>query len=191
MKTDLRRRAEPIDSEPIDSEPIGNEPIRNDRPESGASLVEFAILAPLLFAVLIGTITAGVALGAKNSMTNAVREGGRLGATLHSDDPSWTWNDWAQDVTDRVDDLAGGDLDADEVCAQIVDVTPSPDVVLGSDIGADCPLAQAPATPASATSGCLVKVWARRDAELNVVFFSRTLTLDARAIGVYERSDCP
>lgn len=150
-------------------------------PDAGASLVEFALLAPVVFALLLGMITGGLALSAKNSMSNAVREGGRLGATLESDAT------WGTDVRDRVVALAGGDLEESQVCAQLIDVGPDPDEVRQSWIGSACTVAEAPTTPASATSGCIAKVWAKRTADLSVIFFSRTLTLEADAVGVYER----
>lgn len=149
--------------------------------DAGASLVEFALLAPLLFALLLGTITGGLALSTKNSMSNAVREGGRLGATLESD------SGWATDVRDRVVALAGGDLENADVCAELIDVGADPDATRRSWIGGGCTAADAPATPSSATTGCVVKVWARTSADLNVIFFSRSLTLEADAVGIYER----
>lgn len=158
--------------------------------ERGASLVEFALIAPLLLSVLLGTITGGLALATKNSMTNAVREGGRLAATL-PEGTDWT-ADWAIAVKDRVVALSGGDLDDDEVCVQIIDVGPNPDVVKGSYAGASCPGTGAPVTPSSSTKGCVIKVWARTTADLNVLFFSQPLTLDADVLGVYERpAECP
>lgn len=153
--------------------------------ERGASLVEFALLAPLLFALLLGMITGGLALSAKNSMTNAVREGGRLGATL-PEGSDWS-TDWATDVRSQVVELAGGDLEADEVCVQMLKVgTGTLGQICHSSI-----TSLAPTTPATASAGsCVVKVWARRGADLNVIFFSRELTLDAQAVGLYERSGC-
>ena len=152
--------------------------------------MEFAFIAPLLFAILLGTITAGLALSAKNSVTNGVREGARLGATL-PDGGDWD-NVWAVDVRDRVVALAGGDLDNADVCVQIIDTTPATDATLGEWLGADCnpPAVPRPATPTSAT-GCLVKVWARTSAVLETIFFTRTLTLDGSAVGLYERVECP
>src|SRR5215207_9336974 len=82
---------------------------RRARGDGGAALVEFAIIAPLVFALLFGVFTGGMALSRKNSMTNAVREGARLGATLPED------ANWADKVQARVLDLAGGDLDASQV----------------------------------------------------------------------------
>lgn len=159
---------------------------RHDR---GASLVEFAVLAPLLFSILLGIITGGFALATKNSMTNAVREGARVGATL----PEGTgWNaDWAVDVKDRVVDLAGGDLEDDEVCVQLIDA--SDGSLVGRYPSGGCPasMPSAPSTPGSATSGCIVKVWAQSEATLNALFFSRDLDLEAQSVGIYERDECP
>lgn len=162
---------------------------QSDRRERGASLVEFALIAPLLFAILLGTITAGLALSTKNSTTNAVREGARLGATL-PEGGGWTTN-WAVDVTNRVTALAGGDLADSEVCVQIIDVESTPTTVLGSRVGSDCSAVAPPATPTSATEGCIVKVWARTSARLDTIFFSRPISLEADAVGIYERAECP
>jgi Flp pilus assembly protein TadG len=49
------------------------------RSESGASAVEFALLLPLLMMVLFGIIEFGFALYRQAILTNASREGARLG----------------------------------------------------------------------------------------------------------------
>jgi len=49
------------------------------RSESGASAVEFAILLPVLMMVLFGIIEFGLALYRQAILTNASREGARLG----------------------------------------------------------------------------------------------------------------
>jgi Flp pilus assembly protein TadG len=51
------------------------------RSEEGASAVEFAILAPLLFMLLFGIIGFGLAFLQVQSIRTAVREGGRSAAT--------------------------------------------------------------------------------------------------------------
>ena len=48
----------------------------------GAAIIEFAIVAPLLFMLLMGTVTGGIALNDRMAVTNGVREGSRYGATL-------------------------------------------------------------------------------------------------------------
>jgi hypothetical protein len=158
---------------------------RTRRDDRAAALVEFALLAPLLFMILMGTVTGGFALSEKNNITNAVREGARVGATLPK---GASWNAWATSVDGRVLELAAGDLTTSQVCVQIT-ARPS-GTVLGSN-GGTC--GATPATPASATSGCVIKVWARGSADLNALFIQRTLALDAQAVGRYERTetDCP
>jgi len=60
------------------------------RDESGGSLIEFAIIAPLLFVVLSGIIEFGILLYDKAMITNASREGARAGivfdTALRNDD---------------------------------------------------------------------------------------------------------
>jgi Flp pilus assembly protein TadG len=47
--------------------------------EKGGSLIEFAIISPLLFVILFGIIEFGILLYDKAMITNASREGARLG----------------------------------------------------------------------------------------------------------------
>ena len=49
------------------------------RDESGGSLVEFAVIAPLLFVILFGIIEFGILLDDQAKITNASREGARAG----------------------------------------------------------------------------------------------------------------
>ena len=49
------------------------------RSESGASAVEFALLLPVLMMILFGIIEFGLALYRQSILTNASREGARLG----------------------------------------------------------------------------------------------------------------
>ena len=52
------------------------------RSESGASAVEFALLLPVLMLILFGIIEFGLALHRQSILTNASREGARLGIVL-------------------------------------------------------------------------------------------------------------
>jgi len=58
------------------------------RSEQGAAMVEFAIVAPLLFMLILGTIDFGRALFVYNNLTNAAREGARLAAARATQDPA-------------------------------------------------------------------------------------------------------
>lgn len=147
--------------------------------ERGAALVEFALLVPLLFAILMGIFTGGIAYNRKISMSNAVREGARFGATL---DDSGTW---ATEVTDRTVAASTGDLSSGQVCVRLITVPAS---VRRTNGNSAC--GTEPATPTGVQSGdCIVKVWAQRGSNLQVIFFSKALTLNEEAVGRYER-DC-
>lgn len=50
--------------------------------ERAAAMVEFAIVAPLLFVLIFGIIDFGRVFFLYNNLTNAAREGARLGAVL-------------------------------------------------------------------------------------------------------------
>jgi Flp pilus assembly protein TadG len=63
------------------------EPIR--RRESGQSLLEFAIVLPILLALLVGIFEFGVAWNRKQVLTNAARDGARR-AVLPSPTPADT-----------------------------------------------------------------------------------------------------
>lgn len=54
--------------------------------EQGASLVEFAIIAPLLFLLLFGVIEFGRMIAVYTGVSTAAREGARFGTTLDDND---------------------------------------------------------------------------------------------------------
>ena len=56
------------------------------RDEHGGSLVEFAVIAPLLFVILFGIIEFGILIYDKAVITNASREGARAGIVFDYDD---------------------------------------------------------------------------------------------------------
>ncbi len=68
------------------------------RRERGSAMVEFAIVAPVLFVLIFGMIDLGRALFLLNNLTAAVREGARLAAV--QDDPTTGANQTA--VQNRV-----------------------------------------------------------------------------------------
>lgn len=171
-----------------------HEPFRGDQPaipprsrlrrangDGGAALVEFAIIAPLIFALLIGMFTGGISMSRKNSMTNAVREGARFAATL----PESTT--WADDARARVIALSSGDLTTTQVCVRLVK---TPSTVRRTSTGCSAAMvALAPSTAGIPAGDCAVLVWARRTSKMEFVLGSRDLTLDAQSVSRFER-DC-
>lgn len=154
------------------------------RDTRGASLVEFALIAPLLFALLFGLITGGLSLSRKNSMENAVREGARLGATLPED------GNWASSVVSRVVELSSGDISAADVCVELVRKTAGGETTKRAS-SCTLPSSVEPSSSTAADNSCVVKVWARRTSEFNFIFASRDLILDTNAISRYERTGTP
>jgi Flp pilus assembly protein TadG len=150
--------------------------------DRGAALVEFAIISPLIFALLIGLFTGGIALSHKNAMTSAVREGARFGATLSES------GTWANDTRARVIALAPDDLTTSQVCVQLVK---APATIRQQSTAPDCSaamLALAPSLAGIPAGDCAVLVWARRTTEIEFVLGSKSLTLDARSVSKYERA---
>ena len=94
---------------------------RRGRPRTarGAVVVEFALVLPLLVALLLGVTTAGMAYNKKLNLTYATREGARFGATVPPSQ-SWASGTWATNVRDVVVTRSGGDLTAADVCVSLV-----------------------------------------------------------------------
>jgi hypothetical protein len=55
---------------------------RHTSDEGGAAIVEFALVMPLLLALVFGMLSGGISYNRKLALTNAVREGSRYGSTL-------------------------------------------------------------------------------------------------------------
>lgn len=89
---------------------------RRHRSESGAALVEFGILVPLFFMIVLALFSGGIAYNQRMEMTHAVREGARYGAAL----PQET-DKWAELVRDTVVNRSDGDLTVDQVCVALVE----------------------------------------------------------------------
>ncbi|HVR33282.1 MAG TPA: TadE/TadG family type IV pilus assembly protein [Acidimicrobiia bacterium] len=57
---------------------------RRRRPEDGAALVEFAVLAPLLILLVLGIVEFGWLFGQFNDVRHGAREGGRFAAVANA-----------------------------------------------------------------------------------------------------------
>ena len=164
---------------------MGLHRFRTDRTggsERGAALVEFALVLPLVVSLILGLVSGGAAYNRKLSMSGAVREGSRFGATLDGS------ANWATYVQSRTAELSTGDLTTNNVCVALV-IAASNTVVPGpgySASGSTCSSVAAPSPPATATTGCVVKIWAARGDQLQALFFTSNLTLTARSVARYE-----
>ncbi len=148
------------------------------RSERGAALVEFALVLPVLASLLLGTITGGAAYARKISMTNAVREGTRFGATLENS------GSWAASTVTRVEQIAAGDLASTQICVVLLRA-PSTVVAASPD---PCTLGGEPSLAGIPAGSCVVKAWAQRTSDLQAFFFTRTITQTSGAVARYERT---
>jgi hypothetical protein len=161
--------------------------------ERGAQLVEFAVVLPLLLALVLGIVTGGMALSRDNALKNAAREGARYGATL----PIGSMSTWLANVAGVAIGSATGDLDGGvpgrEVCVAYV----FPDGVAVSDQTTRLEIAADGTETESVGATCFadgrpdderrVQVTVERETDFIVVFFSRTITLDAQSAVRFER----
>ncbi len=154
----------------------------------GAVAVEFALVLPLLMALLVGTMTAGLSYNRILGVSDGVHEGARFGATAPI---SGSWGSTVQQQTTALTylNLPGRTpvVAADRVCAQLVS---APSTIVQSS---SCSLATAaPATPAGVVAGtCLVKVWAEIPVEIDlVVLGSFTPMVKRQSVALYERGSC-
>jgi Flp pilus assembly protein TadG len=155
------------------------------RGDRGAAIVEFALITPLFFALVLGMFTGGVLANKQMEVTHAAREGGRYGATIPVDE-TFSSGTWATHVRDVVVEQSDGQLSAGNVCVALVEGdTPVPvsgDHTTKTD-GSACF-----DDSASEEIGLRVQVKAVTSGRLECVFFSRqiavTATVTARHEGV-------
>lgn len=146
------------------------------RGEGGASMVELALIAPLLISLILGVVTGGAAYVTKIGFVDAVREGARYGTSLLVPAGAGGPALWEASVRERVLLAAGGSLLASDVCVKLVLATG----------GTDCGITDPPG--AASESGIhVVKVSASRPARIELLIRSFTLTLKARVTARYER----
>jgi Flp pilus assembly protein TadG len=151
--------------------------------DRGAVAVEFAFVAPLLIALLLGTCTYGLAWSRSVAMSDSVRGGARFGGTLLTT----TAGGWGPAVQARVVSLsdAGDPLTTGQVCARLLK-GPSLTQVQSSTCSLTAPAVPAGLSGSMLATDCLVVVWAARPSEL-VAFTSRSANLNRAAYERYER----
>ena len=169
-------------------------PLRAPRADSrwadtGAALVEFALVLPVFLMLLLGMMTGGLAYSRKLSVAQAAREGARYGATLPitASNPVGAWLPRVGALTIASSD---GELESDRpgryVCVAYVPASGTAQrwEVTGT------------ATPVQSAGTCLandgrtgetrVQVVAQRSSRLEALVFSRDLTVGSHAVARFE-----
>lgn len=149
---------------------------RSGRGERGATLVEAALLLPLLLAVLLGIATGGIAYFRHISVVEAVREGARYATTLQLGAGASPLTTWEEAVRSRVVEASGGTLAPTDICVTLVLPTG----------GTACGVADPPGA-GSEPSIHLVKISASRPTTLQFFFFDTTRTLRSELAARWER----
>lgn len=153
------------------------------RRDTGAVAVEFALILPILVALLLGVVTAALSFGTALSTTDAVREGARYGATTVTSPGPSGFTSWASAVRTKTAELSYGGVDENQVCVQLVK---GASVVQSSTCNVS---ASAPASPAGvAATDCVVKVWAEVPVTINIVVQSWDIAMVRHAVARYERT---
>lgn len=159
-------------------------------------MVEAVLTLPLVFMLLFGMITGGIALGQKNAIENSAREASRFGATL---EVITSTDDWLDDVAAVAIEAASGELAPGTpgryVCVALVGTSNGADG--GKEITGDI---ESPLTGSckrhpddSTTMSCptnrpCVQVALARDTTLDLVATTRSLTLQASSVNTFERT---
>lgn len=155
--------------------------------ESGASLVEFAFLLPLLAMLLLGTITGGITISRDNSVKNAVREGTRFGAVNPLGDPVDVDNYLTQ-VIQQAENGATGDLDdgveGKRICAAFVDATGTITRREKTNSGSTT---SSTLCFADGRTDQRIQVEAERRSEIEAILYTGNITLKSRSVTRYER----
>ena len=86
-----------------------------NKDEKGQSMVEFALILPILLLIILGTIQFGIIFSSQIAVTNAAREGARVAAVGGSDSLILT----------RVQNSLGGHIFIDPISQSNISVTPA------------------------------------------------------------------
>lgn len=154
--------------------------------QAGVSMVEFALVLPIVAMLTFGMLTGGLLFHQQLSVTHAAREAARLGATSPFDQADT--EAFLDAVADRAVDSAGGELGPDVagryICVAYVSSSVS---VRRTESGSD--------GPSYSSSSCFaddrgdearVQVRLRRDGELNIVFQRWDVPVSSDALARHE-----
>jgi len=154
--------------------------------DRGAALVELGIVLPVLTMLILGMVSGGRLYDRKMNLTFAAREGARYGATLPVDQ-TFSSGTWATNVRQVIVDRSNGDLTPGDVCVALVEgapatvyATPSPSN-FSTNAGAPCFT-----ETGSSDTGRRVQVLVRGTGTFEAMLFSRTITMEQRAIAQAE-----
>ena len=158
--------------------------------QRGAALVEFALILPVLMALVLGITTGGIAVYQKITLTGAAREGTRFGSILPTTQCSPAsrcgGSTWAEYVRAEVVANSAGSLTTDQVCVALVSGAGAQATAIGTGFttaGGTSPCA----ADSSTGSGRRVQVTVTKPAEIQAIITTPTLSLTSTAVSRYEQ----
>jgi Flp pilus assembly protein TadG len=160
---------------------------RPARDDTGASLVEFALVLPLFMMVLLGMFTGGIAYNRKLAVTQATREGARYGATLPLAAEA-TVDLWLSRVANVVVASADGELQSTtpgmQVCVSYVPGSGTPRRV--QITGSTTTYSDATCFTDSRGSEARVQVVGSRTSKFEALVWSQDVALTSHAVSRFE-----
>lgn len=158
--------------------------VRQSRLERGAVMVEFALVFPLLMLLFLGTITSGLAFDRSQSLAHSAREASRFAATLPV--PAGGTTEWLDEVAAAAVDNADGNLAATSpgqyLCVALIrDSGTHRRLEISGVVNYD----QARCFD-DAVDGRRVQVVSQREATIELMTYTPTVTLTKRASARYE-----
>jgi Flp pilus assembly protein TadG len=163
--------------------------LRRVRDDSGAVAVEFALILPILVMLLLGVTTAGLTYSDHLAITNAAREGGRFGSAVNYDGIATQWADSVQTRVQQAYYNSGSTLTTSQICVQLVNPAASPSVVASPTAQGSTCSSNVPTNPSVVPGGsCLVKVWVKKPAKIELGVFSiPSFNIAATSVSYYGR----
>lgn len=155
--------------------------------DRGATLIEFALIFPLLVMLIVGMVTAGTAYNQKLQITHAAREGARFAATVAPSQVFANGDTWANNVRDLVVERSNGDLVSAQVCVSLVEGSPGTVYASSanySTAGASTPCISGQTYPefGGTDTGLRAQVTVSRPGSIELVIFpDMTFTMSSKA----------
>jgi Flp pilus assembly protein TadG len=159
--------------------------------ESGAALVEFALILPVFMILVLGVFSGAIVYNQKLDLSHAAREGARAGSVLGTNATltgGCTGQTWAQCVQGLTVERSGGDLQTSGVCVALVNdnltvysYTNHTASYFSTNSGSPCADAND-----SQGRGTHVQVTANRTGKIEALVLKWNMTLKANASAKYE-----
>lgn len=156
------------------------------RGESGAALVEFALVLPVFLMLVLGVFTGGLAYSRKIAVAEATREGARFAATRPVAGSVDAWLDKVAAVTQSsADGELAADVPGQSICVAYVPAEPAP-ARSRVQTGTAVSYVSAPCATDGRAGETRVQVVAARSSTLEALLWSRDLSLSSTSVARFE-----